>query len=326
MPLSSQSRKYMRSKRNKSRQQMLSVNTIERIAERIHKSEASKERINLVKRNYLYSSYVHQDNYWISDPNTETGSFTNETYTQIDYNGRVTELSNIGQVDINFNTNVAQNNDPMTGNVEEKLDDIAADGSGQGAPTEQMNGRRLQPQVKISAVSAFLRIRSLLMDADYDQYASIQIRYAFVLWKDDGMNTPDASNNFPKPTAQQLLQWNPIGFHRQLDSAQVEAEDTQKIRVLCRGECSLSQTTLKTVEFTKRLFKKFDDPVIINYAPDSQNGQRTAGDLWKLYFVCRSNIPRGITVVLQTDPLFGHSNTHPYKPLVNVCTKIHYFE
>lgn len=325
MPMSSQSKRWIRSKRNKNRQQLLSVNTIERIAERIHKTEASKERINLVKRNYLYSSYVPEDNYW-ADTVAPAGGFADETYTQIDYTGRVTELSNIAQVDVNFLTNAPQNDDPMTGNVDEKSDDEDADGSGQGAPTESMNGRRLHAQIKISAVSAFLRVRSLLMDADYDQYASISIRYAFVLWKNDGMNIADGSGDFPKPTAKQLLQFNAIGFHRQLDASIVEAEDTQKIRVLCRGECSLTQTTLKTVEFTKRLFKKFDDPIIINYEPTSQNGQKTAGDLWKLYFVCRSNIPRGITVTNQGDPLFGRATTHPYKPLVNVCTKVHYFE
>lgn len=319
--MSKQSSKYLSSKKGKKagwRQQKLAINTVKKVAKEEAKKVLSKERNIFIKRNYLWHKYLHIENSFISitaeNPWNNNGVL--EKYEQIDYDGRAVLLSNIPAVDIEIIANDPQADEKQTGNVNENLD---GDGIAQGMPTQSIMGRRTKNILKLQSLSATLRLRTLMNHADNDDSRGfVKVKYAFVLWRDEGMNVPIPQANpvrYPAPLPITLLSFRPFGYTSKIDHKIEGKQDTQKTRTLLSGETTLPRHNSRTTEKFVNIFKRFDNPITLKYAPDSQNGIRTVGDSWRLYFVCRSDVSRG------SDG--DHSDLYPR---VQVCTKLNYYE
>lgn len=272
------------------------INTLveQRMVE-IAKKEVEKKLKILTSRKYLFHRY-----------NNLTNEFTilNPRSDLVDWRGNVVELSNIPKTDVETRANVSQLDDPMTSQNE------ADDGNGQNQLMigDPINGYRWGDMIYIKSLSANLRIRSLnLTEDDFDQFGTVKVKYAFVLWRDEESTM---AQPLVEPQAQQLLRMNPFGYKGSLDKDLEMDFNGLNTRVLCAGECLLNLNDNQTTERWTTIYKKFDKPISIAYVDTDQTGQRCNK---KIYFVCRSTIP-------------SPSNFNDIKPSVYVCTKINYYE
>lgn len=268
----------------------------------IAKSEISKNRKLLTSRKYLYHDYNKITNTWT--PLTTVQGQNTIHHSLIDWEGSVVELSNIPQVDVNFETNVPQADDPETKDDENS----DGDGSGQGAMTQTMQGRRHSDQIYIQSVSAELRIRQeRLADSDPSKFGHTTVYYAFVLWRGEEVTMDNVTT---KPDYNQLCRKpRPWGYSSKLDLALEQVFNGLKTKVLCRGSTKIPLDDVSTSEKFTTIYKKFKNPIKVQFQVDSQNGQKANK---KLYFCCASTIPALENIVL--------------KPSVAVCTKVNYFE
>lgn len=271
------------------------VNTlIELRMKEVAQKEIQKQRKLLTSRKYIFHRYNPATNEFFNLPSASH---------LVSWTGKVIELSNISQVDIEMAVNAPQSDDPDTA-ANENLD---GDGLAQGAPTQGINGRRESNQIYIQSVSAQLRIRSQrLGNNETDEYGRVHVKYAFVLWRDEEVIMSDPTQ---EPDAQELLMMNVFGYAGKLDLSLEQTFHSLKTKVLCKGETFLNMNEDYTSEQWKTIFKKFEQPIKIQYAVASQNGQECNQ---KLYFVCRSSIP--------------DSADNGVKPTVYAVTKVNYWE
>lgn len=279
------------------------VNTlVELRMEEIAKKEIEKKRALLTSRKYLFCRYDINTNEFVSLMNGQLDT------SHMDWTGKVVELSNIPQVDIEFLQNAPQVDDPNTGNNE----NVDNDGVGQGSPIKNANGRRTSNQIFIQSVSADLRLRFqklLNNDTETDEYGSCLVSYAFVLWRDEESIINDPTE---KPDANELLNTGPFsgfGYSGKIDLSLEQKYHGLKTRVLCAGSTSLKMNNDYTSEKFTTIFKKFKNPIKIQYVLDDQNGQECNQ---KIYFVCRCTLPDSVA--------------ENVKPSVMACTKLNYYE
>lgn len=279
------------------------INTLVEVRmQEIAKTEIEKQRKLLTSRKYLFHAYNKLTNVFTA---ITTGSNPAVDESLIDWTGQIVELSNIPQVDIEFETNVPQTDDPLTA-INENAD---GDGSGQGAMDLAMHGRRMSNSIFIQSVSADLRIVCQRLEEDEQPIVNtLQLNYAFVLWRDIEV-VMDTVDDAPDPN--ELLSMSNLifGYSGKLDPELEIKFHALKKRTLLRGKTSLSLNDIKSGDVYKTIFKKFKSPINIVYQKDSQNGQKCNK---KLYFVCRSSVPDAYDAAL--------------KPNVFVCTKVNYYE
>lgn len=304
MPNFNRSKKYCK-KLSKYKKRQMSRMEVESIAEDVAEREIRSSRNVHLKRNYLWHHYDPADNVF-----TELdvqGGWQDEHYSHINFEGRCVELSNIGKQDIEMVNNQPQNDDPETGENE----NLDQDGLAQGMTTRLAISRRTKAIIKIQSVSCLIRAR-MQLTAD-DTYGWVKIKYAFVLWKKEGMNLVNPNGDFPKPDPINLLTILPFGYSHKLDSVEEEKLNTENTRILKQGEMTLQVDQNQTSEKYGRLYRVFPNGLEIRYDPKSQNGQRTEGDSWKLYFVARSNVSSQEAFL-------------PIMPRLHVVTKVSFYE
>lgn len=274
------------------------INTVyERRAQEIAKREIAKAHPSLISRNICFQRY---------DPETNRfGNLADAALKWIGWAGRVVELSNVPQVDIEFNANNPQADDPNTA-ADESQD---AGGVGHGAPTQPNNSNRISDEIMITGFGIELDIKTQREDTyapNAEQNESpIEIRYGVYLFKDTDVNMDNAGSALPSTNT--LIKWRPFGYNSQLDSNDVLDSDTYKIRKIVEYKTKIStKSHIYSCKRTKKSIR-LKTPIRIKYKPNDQNGQRPIN--WKVLFAIMSNVPE-----IRED----------HQPIVCACTKMYY--
>lgn len=290
------------------RQQLISTQTIADIAKQVHHEETPK----LIHRQYLYSNYDPNTNYW-----TELAPGSQVVDWIQDKAVCVTEIRHTDQATVPTI--------PVVSNPETMRDEAAQaaqDGPNVIMPVFPMNGRRTSDTIAVYAVSALVRLRVVRIQPSVYQ-DKVMFKFGFYSWtKIDASGHLDHTNN---PSIQTLVKWKPFGYSAQLDD-QTQATgyqgipyatrnlemimNSEKVKTLSQKEENVNISSIEGSVNMKvvRLYKEFKDPIIIRYDPRDQEGYKHLNE--KIYFAIRSNLP--------------NLETANIEPLVNVCTKLYY--
>lgn len=316
--------KYSKGKRRKKgkgkyRQQMLSTNTVSKIATKVAKIEAAKTRINLIKRNFLFpGAFQNGQDPFVYDKNiNEFGPGL-----PLHWTGRIVELSRIRHVDIATVANAVVQDDPLTQAEENTI--AAQDGTNVLMSVQSPHGRRSSNQVKITGVSLHVKAscKRLLDDATESGYDSLplmgatEIRYAVIAWRSDNpqINQTGAGD---RPRIEYVLPWKTFGYSSKLDVTEERTHHDTKYKTLLRGTMRLNPQGNGRTQREKSQFVRFKDPILINYEDFDQEGMEPTN--WKIFAVFRSNVPfvaNGLTQGDYTAAL----------PKVLACSKLFYYE
>jgi len=267
------------------------INTAYEVAaKRIAQEEIAKNRVSLVKRDYIFGDYVPASNEYVDG-------------VSIDFLGKIVYISDIDLIDNVTSVNVPKPDDPLTMD-NEALD---LDGVNQIAPTQNPNGRRNNNTVIFTGVSLELRGKiERLLDADPMTYDNVKLQYEIIQEIPNVYNTP-----YVIPTVQQLMAWRGFGYTPKIDADAEELIRTAKRKTLLKGTMMLNLSEGNTdIKFDKT-YVKFKRPIKIQYALGDQNG--TDPILGGRIFLCiRSTVPNS-----------AHSK---HKPIVHCATKLYYYE
>lgn len=255
----------------------------------IARQEIRKNRLNLVKRNYLFGEY---------DP--EHNEFADGL--QIDFTGLVVPLSQIGLNDAAAIVNV-----PPT-DIPETMEDENADGDGvnQVAEIQTRHGRRTTDSIKLTGASLDVRVKYVkdtTAETDYDQ---VEVRYAILALK---VRSTDAGVAFVDPPARRLLEWNPFGYSPALDTVLNQEMSEDIVKVICKGKTFVTANEMYTDIKFDNIYKRLNTPLTLNFAPGDQNG--TTPLRWRIYAVFRSSVPAALD---------------DYQPIVHAAAKLYYYE
>lgn len=292
--------KFIKSKKSYQRNKKLldkKINTLlESRMQEIAQDEIEKNLKVLTSRKYLYVKYNPQTNdFQVIQPTRRD---------LIDWEGRVTELTNIPKTDMETLPNIPQAVDDLDTAIDETVNNNGVNTVMIGDP---VNGYRFSDIIYIRSLSAQLRIRSFgLTSDDIDIFQTIKIKYAFIMVTGSQNEMYDPLH---EPSAKNLLRMDPWGYKSSLDPVQALEFNQVKSRILCQGETTLNMTEEQTSEVYTVIHKKFDKPLQLVYESDDMIGQKVNH---KIYFVTRSTIP--------------YSYTEDIKPSLYACTKINYYE
>lgn len=236
-----------------------------------------------------------------------TNVFTelNPIVSNVSWSGRIIELSNILQADVDSGPPHNQADDPLTANNE----NLTGQGLAVGRYLQNFNGTRIKNEIFITGVQADIHTKVPRLNVnDPDDQEGCEIRYGFYLWRDEAsvMATPLA-----KPDPRQLNKWRPFGYNKSIDTADEQTNEHYKTKHLVSGMHRLFYSTTKADQNTVRLSKRFDKPIRITYNPADMTGQLALN--WKLYFVVMSDIPSTAGMVT-------------LQPKIYACTKVYYYE
>lgn len=295
----SRSRKVRRtsSKRRKT-SRVSSRREIVSIAKKVAQQLDEKNRITLVKRNYLWADYEAESNRF--------GAGEYATWV-----GRVVELSNIRTYDSDFKTTVVQIDDPDT-----QMDESAPAGeiSGVGFPTVGVQGRRFGQQVKI--VGGDMHMRALFPEAELsgdNLCPKVKLIFGIYAWSSPNMDL-SSQQIFPKPDAKALCRLPTFGYTKVLDRDENALRLNQKVRKLCEGTMIVQLDILQRREKRKFISFKLPEPLLLDYSALDQTGQ--ACKTWKIFACVRSDTPVSTASIDYTE----------YQPIVGAVTRLFYVD
>lgn len=289
-------------KKAKYRQQMLSTNTVTKIASKVARLEAAKNRISLVKRNYLFPEALGIPVY-----TPTTNVFSNGL--PCDWLGYRVRMMRVPLQDVDMVVNAPEFDDPLTQD-NEFLD---GDGLAQGQITKSQHGRRTGNVIKLSGIGINIRLRlppgtgMTTHSPDPKLFGKVEFKWAVVLWRSNQMANP-----LIHPEVHELLEYRPWGYTPKLDIDLSRFHKDVKIRTLMSGKTTLRQTDSNQVDRYISRFLRLKDPIEIKYQVGDQNG--TASESWRCYFVCRSNVPA------------SDADYDSVRPQVVACSKCFYYE
>lgn len=324
--------KFRKKNYSKNRQQLLSVKTVETIAQKAAKDAARDHRVTLIRRTF----YPHAPDFESGVILDGNGQAYNAFLTP-GFKGIVSCMSNFRRLDNATNRIVVpiSGNDPHT--ATDEVAEAREDQENNISPQLSQHGRRSAHQVKLTGCSMSIRakVKTLFtiqnfepdpLPADpspYLLFGQCTLKYAIVAARWEGM---DSLNNglpipngqigrFIKPKASQLLKWNVQGYSSQLDTEEELKVSGLKLKTLCRGEMKLRFNRDYLDDKTATVYAKFKKPILLGWRPSDMTGERA--DKWKIYCVMRSNIP---------EPAAGGAIYDPYKPQVQAVTKLYYHD
>lgn len=295
----------------KKRQQLLSVDTVEKVAKQVVQNSQNQTRLTLIKRNFISGR-----------PDPDTNHMPEDEFLRPHFGGTVVYISNIRKQDQATQIVVPAPNDPLTA---ENETDIGVVGTNLIAPRTTLHSQRTVNDVKLTGVSVQIRAkchdlfpRSTANTPVDMLYPIIKVKYAIVLARWNGMEglqqLPDGSQGWYKPNADQLLRLNPLGYSKILDQTKEAYFSSLKVKRLVDGEFTLKPNTTYIDQKEVSKYIRFPKPILLSYDPTDQIG--FGATKWKCYFVIKSNIP----------PPNVAEQYERQIPDVLACTKLFYFE
>lgn len=303
-----------RKQKAKYRQQLLSTSTVAKIAKKVHRIEAAKERTKLINRLFLFPEIVQ------GVPATQVYNILTNEYGNgipIDYLGEQVRLMRIRAQDIDFVTAVPPSlDDPLT----VKNETLPGTGSGVGLPTQVRHGHRIGNAVKLTGCALDCRLMMKQSDGELETpgtnhpFGKVTFHWAIVLWKSAASENPAT-----EPSINELLPYremDPFGHSSVLDQDAERIDQQIVTRTLAKGKVVCRQTFNESKMIRFKRYVKLKNPIKFTYEEGSQNGVETTG--WRAYFVCRSNVPS-----VQNPQSDGYEALRPF---CNACVKMYYYD
>lgn len=315
-------KKYMRKNRrnykksNKSYKvsiQKLASKKIDTLFEKRMVEIANSNRVSLISRKFLFGTYDKTNNFISSFGDVVKNNWL----------GRVVELSNIPKIDLNFVVNAPQIDDPDTQFNENSGD---PDGAQQGMVTQSNHNRRQGDSIKVHGISVQMICQMLpyihtetnheVVGAwpGSENYPKTTIKWSVVSVR----NVDNATPNI-EPEAYNVIKMHTYGYSNRLDTDEADDTALYKYKTLMNGTINMFSSYDRHKSYNVTRYLKFNEPLIIQYAPTSQNGQVCLKD--KLFFCLRTNIPNAADI----GGLADDTLTYAY-PRIFTITKLHYYD
>lgn len=284
-------RKRRKKGKGKYRQQMLSTNTVSKIATKVAKIEAAKTRINLIKRAFIFPAAFQG-----GQPPFVYDNLTHEfgPGLPVHWTGRIVELSRIRHRDSATVPNQAVLDDPLTQAEEDVV--AAGDGPNMIMPVRSPHGRRTSTQIKLTACSLHVKAACERLQDSGDQLGfdtlplmgATEIRYSIVAWRSEDPATNQQGQG-DLPQVADVLPWKTFGYSSKLDIDEERDHNDTKYKTLLRGSIKLNPSGKNRVQAEKSHFVRFKDVILLNYLERDQEGSMPT--TWKICAIFRSNVP-----------------------------------